>query len=92
MMRVKRSAADVRSTLKQRGSVHGDFTYQARSAQATKTLWRMHPGYQQLDDIKREALEMIALKVARILCGDPEHKDHWRDIAGYAVLVEDRCK
>lgn len=33
------------------------------------------------------SLDMIAMKMARILAGDPKHKDHWDDIAGYARLV-----
>ena len=44
-----------------------------------------HPNtlsYQQL-----EALEMICHKIARIVAGDPDFADHWRDIAGYATLV-----
>ena len=30
---------------------------------------------------------MIAHKIGRILAGDPNHIDHWLDIAGYATLV-----
>ena len=33
---------------------------------------------------------MIVHKIARILAGDPNHADHWHDIAGYAILVEER--
>jgi len=34
-----------------------------------------------------EALHMIALKVARLVNGQINHADSWRDIAGYAMLV-----
>ena len=30
---------------------------------------------------------MIAMKMARIVCGNPYHKDSWDDIAGYATLI-----
>jgi hypothetical protein len=30
---------------------------------------------------------MIYTKAARILSGSPYHRDHWRDIVGYAQLV-----
>lgn len=33
------------------------------------------------------ALGMINVKIARIVCGDQNHLDHWRDIAGYAELA-----
>jgi hypothetical protein len=39
---------------------------------------------------QREALEMIAHKIARIVNGDPNYADSWLDIAGYAQLVADR--
>jgi hypothetical protein len=35
-------------------------------------------------------LEMIAHKIGRVLAGDPNHADHWDDIAGYARLVARR--
>jgi len=34
-----------------------------------------------------QALEVIAGKLARILCGDPAHPDHWQDGAGYFELA-----
>jgi len=39
-----------------------------------------------LSDEQAEALEMIAVKIARILSGDPEYPDHWDDVIGYAKL------
>jgi hypothetical protein len=30
---------------------------------------------------------MITHKISRILNGDPNYDDSWRDIAGYAMLV-----
>jgi hypothetical protein len=33
------------------------------------------------------AIDMIAMKLARIIAGNPNEPDHWRDIAGYAELV-----
>jgi Domain of unknown function (DUF6378) len=82
----------VNETLKTRQTTHGDFRENAQIMQATKDLWRMHPGWEKLDPVKREALDMIALKVGRILSGNPEVRDHWHDIAGYAVLAEERCE
>ena len=82
----------VSATLAQRGSTHGDFGDNAEIMQATKTLWHSHVGWAKLTNVQREALEMIAHKVGRILCGNNEFDDHWIDIAGYAKLAEDRCK
>jgi hypothetical protein len=38
-----------------------------------------------------EALEMICTKIARILSGNPNDPDHWKDIAGYAELGGEAC-
>lgn len=41
---------------------------------------------------QEEALHMICNKIARIVNGDPNHIDSWRDIAGYATLVSERLE
>jgi hypothetical protein len=38
------------------------------------------------------SLDMIAVKISRILTGNPSHTDSWVDIAGYAKLVADRLQ
>ena len=38
------------------------------------------------------ALDMIFHKLARIGCGNNREIDHWRDIAGYATLVENELE
>jgi hypothetical protein len=48
------------------------------------------PGYTKLSADQRESLDMIQHKIGRILCGDPDYADSWHDIAGYAMLVEQR--
>jgi len=42
----------------------------------------------KLSDDKKEALEMTAHKIGRILNGDAEYKDSWLNIIGYIRLVE----
>ena len=41
---------------------------------------------------QEEALHMICSKISRIVNGDFNHIDSWRDIAGYATLVADRLE
>jgi hypothetical protein len=40
-----------------------------------------------LSPMQRESLHMVANKIARIVVGNPDFKDHWDDIAGYARLI-----
>lgn len=82
---------DVATTLAQRGTRYGDFTDNARVSQELKGAVKAQNGYNRLSPVQREALSMICQKIARILNGDPNYKDNWHDIAGYAKLAEDRC-
>jgi hypothetical protein len=45
-----------------------------------------------MPDAQIEALDMIALKLSRILSGQANFKDHWDDIAGYAKLGAEACE
>lgn len=72
--------------LVERKSTHGDYLIQSAVGQALKAELFKAPNYFSLSANKRDALDMIAVKISRILCGDSEHDDHWDDIAGYALL------
>jgi hypothetical protein len=83
-------AKGIEATLQERGNRYGPFDGHAAITQslkrvmadANRTNWIM------LSDSQQEALEMIAHKIGRILNGDPNYDDSWRDIAGYATLIE----
>jgi hypothetical protein len=76
--------AGMRAKLAARQQTHGDFSETAAVAQRIKAAFGDRIG--RLPPSQRDALEQIAVKIARILCGDQNHADHWRDIAGYARL------
>ena len=66
---------------------NGPFQDQAIASQMIKDLCRDCGIWGDLSDVQKEALDMIAHKIARILAGNQDNKDHWDDIAGYASLV-----
>lgn len=80
----------VAATLAERGSRYGDFTHHAEVAQRLQDVMREYPGWDQCNSVQRQALTVIADKIARILSGDPNYADNWHDIQGYAKLVEER--
>lgn len=82
--------SDVEKTLSERGARYGDFTDHAAICQSIKRVMMKTPGWDRLNDVQRQALDVIADKQARILSGDPNYADNWHDIQGYAKLVEDR--
>lgn len=76
-------AMGVEGILCERQKTHGEFRTHAVMSQYLKDVM----ADKRLSSVQREGLEMIFHKIARILNGNPDYKDHWDDIAGYATLV-----
>ena len=72
--------------LAERGKTHGDFAENAVCSQNLKAIVYGH-GCELLTPVQREALDNICQKISRIITGNPNHKDSWVDIAGYATLA-----
>jgi len=78
--------------LEERGSRYGNYLDQAT---ISGELRRVMDFWAKERDVKlahdqSDALIMIAVKISRVINGDPDYADNWRDIAGYATLVADR--
>lgn len=65
---------------------HGDWIKQSTMSNNLKLVMRDGSNFQKLAPFQKEALDLIQVKVSRILEGDPNLEDHWDDIAGYAFL------
>lgn len=81
---------DTHALLCERQKTHGDFRSNAAISQRLKKIVRENTTIvtsTDLCDVHREALDMICLKLSRILSGQAAFKDHWDDIAGYAALA-----
>ena len=72
------------SIIRERAKTHGEYNRTARLAQDLKT--RIRAEDHRLSHAQLEALEMICVKMARIVCGNPDEPDHWIDVCGYAKL------
>jgi uncharacterized protein DUF6378 len=79
----------VEDTLKERGGTHGNWISQSSLAAELKAVMHCQKKWKDgLSFSQQEALDIIAVKIARILTGNPDEPDHWHDIAGYATLAE----
>lgn len=92
----KEAVAAREPLLEERQKTHGNFDENARISQSLKVHWNakrnnIYGVPMQLCDVHLEALDMIALKISRILSGQASVKDHWDDIAGYAKLGAEVC-
>lgn len=79
----------IENILKQRNSQYGSWETQAELSQEMKHVLHGSGNWETLSDTQRESIDMILHKVARIVNGNPNYKDSWTDIIGYAKLVED---
>jgi hypothetical protein len=78
--------------LNTRQTTHGSFADNARNGQFLRDFYRSQPTWKAMDPIHKEALDMIACKLSRIMSGQAAFDDHWKDIAGYATLALEACK
>ena len=79
----------IAAMLTERGARYGEFVDVAYVAQEVKRVLRGGETWKDTTNPQREALEMIANKLARIVNGDANYRDSWVDIIGYAQLVLD---
>ena len=83
---------EIDQILEERGTRYGEFEDQAIVNQNIKEAMRRSPNWAMLEPDMKEALEMMATKIGRILNGDPSYADSWRDAEGYLKLVADRLE
>jgi Domain of unknown function (DUF6378) len=81
-------AQEIEVVLQERGNRYGDFKEHAAVTQSLKFAMTIGRNWPTLSNAKKEALEMIQHKIGRILNGDPNYRDSWTDIIGYARLIE----
>ena len=84
--------SDIQTTLEDRGKSYGEYTDGTAIAMDLYQRAQRTPGYANMVPGQRYAIFMFCAKMARLLNGDPNHKDSWLDIAGYATLVHDRIE
>jgi hypothetical protein len=78
---------NVGEVIANRQGTHGVFKETSVTIQNIKDEMRRSPNWLMMKEYHREALDMLAHKIGRILHGDPDFCDHWDDIAGYAQRV-----
>ena len=78
---------NINDILAERAATHGDYKEQAAFAQHFKRMMRAGRNWERLDFHQAQSLEAFADKISRVLCGNANEGDHWRDVAGYAQLV-----
>jgi len=73
----------LQQTLNERGEQYGDFKELADLAQDLKSMLITD----EMNNVQKEAMDVICTKLARIVVGNPHNRDSWHDIAGYTQLV-----
>lgn len=76
---------DVHEILDERQNQYGSFENVALYTEVVNKV--LSNNTENRTDAMNMAIYMIASKLARIASGNPNHKDSWVDIAGYAQLI-----
>lgn len=74
-----------RDIIKERHETHGDFSKNAEVSQNLKEYIKSSSA--SLTNVQLEVIDMICLKLSRIVSGRANEIDHWQDISGYAMLA-----
>ena len=74
------------SIINEREKTHGPYRDTAIWSQSLKDKFRSSPNWNKMNEQQKEAIEMIAMKLSRLLNGDHNFVDHLVDIGGYAEL------
>lgn len=77
------------SVLLERSTTHGEFEHYAAVSQSLKAALAGGVRWEHMQPAQREALEAVMGKLARIVTGDPDFLDHYRDIIGYTQRAMD---
>ena len=68
-------------SLRDKQITNGPFDDMAQLAQAIKFALRRGRNWEALPPEAKETLELIATRIAKILCGDAVDPNHWNEIA-----------
>jgi len=79
------------TTLAARGADYGDYAAGSEIADELMQTMEESPNWRHLSAAQRQSLRMFGCKISRLLNGNSDHVDSWRDIAGYALLGEQDC-
>lgn len=83
---IEADLSEVDDTLQGREASHGPYREQAQLAQLLKGILHGHKNWKDIPAEQRESLDMIAVKVSRLMNGNSNEPDTWLDISGYAML------
>ncbi len=82
--------------LNAREKIYGDFALIAEVTNNLRTAFitgrDRKPNSSHFSSEMKLAVDQILLKLARIACGDSSYIDNWKDIAGYATLVQEELE
>lgn len=76
--------------LEARKGTHGEYMDNAWMMQRLRELFRQGRNWPTLPDIVKESFDSWAIKLGRILSGNPYVHEHYMDISGYALLIPQR--
>lgn len=78
---------DINRILEERDSRYGGIIENATIGMDLVETMMATEGWKKLEPEMKYSMIMIAFKLSRVLAGDPNYDDNWKDISGYATLI-----
>ena len=84
------TVVDVRLTIRAREAVHGDLAIFASILTRFKSVARDTPNWSKLSETHRVAIDEMLRALTSALVANPDLREHYDDIAGYAISAAER--
>ncbi|CUU91904.1 hypothetical protein [Campylobacter hyointestinalis] len=78
---------NIDEVLKDRSKTHGDYKQVSKLTIEFLSILISSPNWEFLSDTQKTGLIMVLHKITRILCGNKNEIDHYKDILGYTKLM-----
>ena len=88
--KAEESEVAIQDTIDNRDKIYGGFENNAAIAKELERV--IEDGWQGAPPSNMQAytLDMLCVKISRIVCGDVDHDDNWKDIEGYARILRQK--
>lgn len=67
----------------ERSARYGDFDNNSEVSQGLKDMLRLGDEWETMPSFIKEALDMVCVKMSRVVSGDPFYLDNYHDIQGF---------
>ena len=88
--KLRPNAVDIRLVIRSREAAHGDLAVYASLLRRFQEVARDGPNWSKVGDTHKVAIDEMLRALTGALCGDPDLRDHYDTLSGYATSAAER--